>query len=228
MIWVIIPAFNEEKSIGLVLSDLPREVDEIVVIDNGSTDETAAEAKKGGATVLYEPRKGYGFACLAGIEHLKAKANQGDIVVFLDGDYSDYPEELTALITPILQQKALFVLGTRVTPQLEKGALTPQQRFGNELATTLMKWIYGSTFTDLGPFRAIEWKTLMQLNMNDKTYGWTVEMQLKILKKAIPYLEVPVRYRPRIGFSKVSGTLKGTLMAGYKILSWIFIFSLKR
>jgi glycosyltransferase involved in cell wall biosynthesis len=228
MIWVIIPAFNEEKSIGLVLSDLPREVDEIVVIDNGSTDETAAEAKKGGATVLYEPRKGYGFACLAGIEHLKAKANQGDIVVFLDGDYSDYPEELTALITPILQQKALFVLGTRVTPQLEKGALTPQQRFGNALATTLMKWIYGSTFTDLGPFRAIEWKTLMQLNMNDKTYGWTVEMQLKILKKAIPYLEVPVRYRPRIGVSKVSGTLKGTLMAGYKILSWIFIFSLKR
>jgi glycosyltransferase involved in cell wall biosynthesis len=228
MICVIIPAFNEEKSIGLVLSDLPREVDEIVVIDNGSTDETAAEAKKGGATVLYEPRKGYGFACLAGIEHLKSKANQDDIVVFLDGDYSDYPEELTALITPILQQKALFVLGTRVTPQLEKGALTPQQRFGNALATTLMKWIYGSSFTDLGPFRAIEWKTLMQLNMNDKTYGWTVEMQLKILKKAIPYLEVPVRYRPRIGFSKVSGTLKGTLMAGYKILSWIFIFSLKR
>ena len=228
MIWVIIPAFNEEKSIGLVLSDLPREVDEVIVIDNGSTDETAAEAEKGGATVLYEPRKGYGFACLAGIEHLKPKANQGDIVVFLDGDYSDYPEELTALITPIQQQKALFVLGTRVTPQLEKGALTPQQRFGNALATTLMKWMYRSTFTDLGPFRAIEWKTLMQLNMNDKTYGWTVEMQLKVLKKAIPYLEVPVRYRPRIGVSKVSGTVKGTLMAGYKILSWIFIFSLKR
>lgn len=228
MIWVIIPAFNEEKSIGLVLSDLPQEVAEVVVIDNGSTDETAAEAEKGGATVLYEPRKGYGFACLAGIGHLKAKANQGDIVVFLDGDYSDYPEELTALISPIQQQKALFVLGTRVTPQLEKGALTPQQRFGNALATRLMKWIYGSTFTDLGPFRAIEWNTLMQLNMNDKTYGWTVEMQLKILKKAIPYLEVPVRYRPRIGVSKVSGTLKGTLMAGYKILSWIFIFSLKR
>ncbi len=228
MIWVIIPAFNEEKSIGLVLSDLPQEVDEVIVIDNGSTDETAAEAEKGGATVLYEPRKGYGFACLAGIEHLKPKANQGDIVVFLDGDYSDYPEELTALISPIQQQKALFVLGTRVTPQLEKGALTPQQRFGNALATKLMKWIYRSTFTDLGPFRAIEWKTLMQLNMNDKTYGWTVEMQLKVLKKAIPYLEVPVRYRPRIGVSKVSGTVKGTLMAGYKILSWIFIFSLKR
>ncbi len=228
MIWVIIPAFNEEKSIGLVLSDLPQEVDEVIVIDNGSTDETAAEAEKGGATVLYEPRKGYGFACLAGIEHLKPKANQGDIVVFLDGDYSDYPEELTALITPIQQQKALFVLGTRVTPQLEKGALTPQQRFGNALATKLMKWIYRSTFTDLGPFRAIEWKTLIQLNMNDKTYGWTVEMQLKVLKKAIPYLEVPVRYRPRIGVSKVSGTAKGTLMAGYKILSWIFIFGLKR
>ncbi|MGA0383715.1 MAG: glycosyltransferase family 2 protein [Flavobacteriaceae bacterium] len=228
MIWVVIPAFNEEKSIGLVLADLPEEVDEVVVVNNGSTDNTVSEAAKAGATVLTESRKGYGYACLTGIQYLKSKAKQGDIVVFLDGDYSDYPEELNTLVTPIQQQKALFVLGTRVTPQLEKGALTPQQRFGNALATQLMRWIYDARFTDLGPFRAIEWETLMALNMNDKTYGWTVEMQLKILKKAIPYIEIPVRYRPRIGVSKVSGTVKGTLMAGYKIIGWILIYSLKR
>ena len=228
MIWVVIPAFNEEKSIGLVLADLPQEVDEVVVVNNGSTDNTVSEAEKAGATVLTESRKGYGYACLTGIHYLKSKAKQGDIVVFLDGDYSDYPEELNALVTPIQQQRVLFVLGTRVTPQLEKGALTPQQRFGNALATQLMRWIYGARFTDLGPFRAIEWETLMALDMNDKTYGWTVEMQLKILKKAIPYIEIPVRYRPRIGVSKVSGTVKGTLMAGYKIIGWILIYSLKR
>jgi len=228
MIWVVIPAYNEEKSIGLVLADLPQEVDEVVVVNNGSTDNTVSEAEKAGATVLTESRKGYGYACLTGIHYLKSKAKQGDIVVFLDGDYSDYPEELNALVAPIQQQKALFVLGTRVTPQLEKGALTPQQRLGNALATQLMRWIYGARFTDLGPFRAIEWETLMALDMNDKTYGWTVEMQLKILKKAIPYIEIPVRYRPRIGVSKVSGTVKGTLMAGYKIIGWILIYSLKR
>jgi len=228
MIWVVIPAYNEEKSIGLVLADLPQEVDEVVVVNNGSTDNTLSEAEKAGATVLTESRKGYGYACLTGIHYLKSKAKQGDIVVFLDGDYSDYPEELNALVTPIQQQRVLFVLGTRVTPQLEKGALTPQQRFGNALATQLMRWIYGARFTDLGPFRAIEWETLMALDMNDKTYGWTVEMQLKILKKAIPYIEIPVRYRPRIGVSKVSGTVKGTLMAGYKIIGWILIYSLKR
>ena len=228
MIWVVIPAYNEEKSIGLVLADLPQEVDEVVVVNNGSTDNTVSEAAKAGATVLTESRKGYGYACLTGIQYLKSKAKQGDIVVFLDGDYSDYPEELNALVAPIQQQRVLFVLGTRVTPQLEKGALTPQQRFGNALATQLMRWIYGARFTDLGPFRAIEWETLMALDMNDKTYGWTVEMQLKILKKAIPYIEIPVRYRPRIGVSKVSGTVKGTLMAGYKIIGWILIYSLKR
>jgi len=228
MIWVVIPAYNEEKSIGLVLADLPQEVDEVVVVNNGSTDNTVSEAEKAGATVLTESRKGYGYACLTGIHYLKSKAKQGDIVVFLDGDYSDYPEELNALVIPIQQQRVLFVLGTRVTPQLEKGALTPQQRFGNALATQLMRWIYGARFTDLGPFRAIEWETLMALDMNDKTYGWTVEMQLKILKKAIPYIEIPVRYRPRIGVSKVSGTVKGTLMAGYKIIGWILIYSLKR
>ncbi len=228
MIWVIIPAFNEAKSIALVLRDLPDLVDEVVVVDNRSTDGTADEAEKAGATVLFEAQKGYGYACLKGIAYLAQKAKPKDIVVFLDGDYSDYPEELEQLIDPILKNEALFSLGTRVTPQLEKKALTPQQRFGNALATQLMKLFYGSRFTDLGPFRAIEWETLEGLKMSDKTYGWTVEMQLKVLKKNIPYAEIPVRYRPRIGVSKVSGTLKGTLMAGYKILLWIFTYSLKK
>lgn len=228
MIWVIIPAFNEAKSIALVLHDLPDMVDEVVVVDNRSTDSTADEAEKAGATVLFEAQKGYGYACLKGISYLAQKAKPKDIVVFLDGDYSDYPEELEQLIDPILKNEALFSLGTRVTPQLEKKALTPQQRFGNALATQLMKLFYGSRFTDLGPFRAIEWQTLERLKMSDKTYGWTVEMQLKVLKKNIPYAEIPVRYRPRIGVSKVSGTLRGTLMAGYKILLWIFTYSLKK
>ena len=228
MIWVIIPAFNEAKSIALVLRDLPDLVDEVVVVDNRSTDGTAYEAENAGATVLFESQKGYGYACLKGIAYLAQKARAKDIVVFLDGDYSDYPEELEQLIDPILKNEALFSLGTRVTPQLEKKALTPQQRFGNALATQLMKLFYGSRFTDLGPFRAIEWQTLERLKMSDKTYGWTVEMQLKVLKKNIPYAEIPVRYRPRIGVSKVSGTLRGTLMAGYKILLWIFTYSLKK
>lgn len=228
MIWVVIPAFNEAKSIALVLRDLPNMVDEVVVVDNKSTDGTTDEAEKAGATVLFEAQKGYGYACLKGIAYLAQKAKPKDIVVFLDGDYSDYPEELEQLIDPILKNEALFSLGTRVTPQLEKKALTPQQRFGNALATQLMKLFYGSRFTDLGPFRAIEWETLEGLKMSDKTYGWTVEMQLKVLKKNIPYAEIPVRYRPRIGVSKVSGTLRGTLMAGYKILLWIFTYSLKK
>ena len=228
MIWVVIPAFNEAKSIALVLRDLPDLVDEVVVVDNRSTDGTADEAEKAGATVLFEAQKGYGYACLKGIAYLAQKAKPKDIVVFLDGDYSDYPKELEQLIDPILKNEALFSLGTRVTPLLETKALTPQQRFGNALATQLMKLFFGSRFTDLGPFRAIEWETLEGLRMSDKTYGWTVEMQLKVLKKNIPYAEIPVRYRPRIGVSKVSGTLRGTLMAGYKILLWIFTYSLKK
>lgn len=228
MIWVIIPAFNEAKSISLVLNDLPAIVEEAIVVDNGSTDATADEAKAAKATVLFEPQKGYGYACLKGLDYLSSKAKADDIVVFLDADYSDYPEELEQLVSPILRKELEFCLGTRVTPELEKGALTPQQRFGNALATSLMRLFFGSRFTDLGPFRAIRYDTLKGLKMTDKTYGWTVEMQLKVLKNGIAYTEIPVRYRKRIGVSKVSGTFKGTLLAGYKILLWIFTYSLKK
>ncbi len=144
-----------------------------------------------------------------------------DIVVFLDADFSDFPEDLDSLVTPLLQDEAVFCLGARTKSLREKGSLTPQQRFGNALACTLMRWIYGGTFTDLGPFRAIQWKVLKTLDMQDKTYGWTIEMQLKILRRKLPYKEIPVRYRKRIGVSKVSGTLKGTVLAGIKIIGWI-------
>jgi len=219
---VIIPAYNEAASIGYVLEALPRFVSAVFVVNNNSSDNTAEVAKAKGATVLFEERKGYGYACLKAMEEL-AK-NPPDIVVFLDGDFSDFPEELPLLIDPILTDNKQFVLGSRVKSLREQGALTPQQIFGNALACFLMRILYGGQFTDLGPFRAIEWSVLNGLEMQDKTYGWTVEMQLKILKRKIPYTEVPVHYRKRIGISKVSGTLKGTLMAGYKILSWIGTF----
>jgi len=219
---VIIPAYNEAASIGHVLEALPRFVSAVFVVNNNSSDNTAEAAKAKGATVLFEERKGYGYACLKAMEEL-AK-NPPDIVVFLDGDFSDFPEELPLLIDPILTDNKQFVLGSRVKSLREQGALTPQQIFGNALACFLMRILYGGQFTDLGPFRAIEWSVLNGLEMQDKTYGWTVEMQLKILKRKIPYTEVPVHYRKRIGTSKVSGTLKGTLMAGYKILSWIGTF----
>ncbi len=228
MIYVIIPALNEEKAIAKVISDIPKVVTEIVVVDNGSLDRTSVVARNAGATVLKESRAGYGYACLKGINHLKDKQQDGDIIVFLDGDYSDYPEELTSLVAPIEKGNYDLVIGTRNNPLLQKGALTPQQRFGNALATRLMALFYGGKFTDLGPFRAISFEALDRLNMQDKTYGWTVEMQLKALKHKLEYTEVPVTYRPRIGESKVSGTIKGTIMAGYKILGWIFIYAFKR
>ena len=228
MMYVIIPALNEEKAIAKVISDIPKVVTEIVVVDNGSLDRTSVVARNAGATVLKESRAGYGYACLKGINHLKDKQQDGDIIVFLDGDYSDYPEELTSLVAPIEKGNYDLVIGTRNNPLLQKGALTSQQRFGNALATRLMALFYGGKFTDLGPFRAISFEALDRLNMQDKTYGWTVEMQLKALKHKLEYTEVPVNYRPRIGESKVSGTIKGTIMAGYKILGWIFIYAFKR
>ena len=224
---VIIPAFNEEKSIGKVIQEIPKTVSEIIVVNNNSTDSTVKIAFENGATVLTEKRKGYGYACLRGIEYISKQDTKPDIVVFLDGDYSDYPEELSKIVAPILDGKSDFVVGTRVSELRENGSMTPQQIFGNGLATFLMKLFFNSKFTDLGPFRAIKYSTLLDLNMQDKTYGWTVEMQLKALRKHISYTEIPVRYKNRIGVSKVSGTVKGTIMAGIKIIGWIFKYAFK-
>lgn len=227
IITVIIPAYNEQDSIANVVNDIPEIVNEIIVINNNSTDNTAINAKNAGATVLYESRKGYGYACLKGLDYIENQKTKPEIVVFLDGDYSDYPAQLTELISPILTKNIDFVLGARVKEQRELGAMTPQQIFGNWLATSLMKLFFGARFTDLGPFRAIKYEKLIALKMEDKTYGWTVEMQLKALKQQLTYLEIPVRYRNRIGVSKVSGTIKGTIFAGIKILTWIFKYSFK-
>jgi glycosyltransferase involved in cell wall biosynthesis len=224
---VIIPAFNEEQSIGLVINAIPNWIAEIIVVDNNSSDNTNKNALDNGATVLTEKRKGYGYACLKGLDYIASQKVKPDIIVFLDGDYSDYPQEMNLLLQPILTRQADFVVGTRVKNLRENGAMTPQQIFGNWLATFLMKLFFSSKFTDLGPFRAIKYSQLMELNMEDKTYGWTVEMQLKVLKRKISYTEIPVRYRNRIGKSKVSGTVKGTIMAGIKIISWIFKYAFK-
>ena len=219
---VIIPAFNEEKSIAKVITEIPDFVEEIVVVNNNSTDQTVQVATKAGASVLTEKSKGYGYACLKGIDYLSQKDKTPDILVFLDGDFSDFPQELTKVIQPIIDGSVDFVVGARVKELRASGSLTPQQVFGNWLACFLMKILYQSSFTDLGPFRAIRWKTLENLKMSDKTYGWTIEMQLKVLRQKISYQEVPVSYKKRIGVSKVSGTVKGTIFAGMKIIGWIF------
>jgi glycosyltransferase involved in cell wall biosynthesis len=224
---VIIPAYNEEDSIGNVIQDIPSFVDEIIVVNNNSTDATEKNAKDSGATVLTELKAGYGNACLKGIEYINQQKKTTDIVVFLDGDYSDYPEQLTKIINPIIEKNIDFVVGSRVKKFREKGAMQPQQIFGNWLATFLMRIIFKSQFTDLGPFRAIKFDTLMALKMEDPTYGWTVEMQLKVLKQKFTYEEIAVSYRNRIGVSKVSGTLKGSIFAGIKILTWIIKYSFK-
>ena len=227
IIKVIIPAYNEQDAIANVIHAIPEIVAEIIVVDNNSTDTTAINAKNAGATVLKELRKGYGYACLKGIDYLKKQNKKTAIVVFLDGDYSDHPEQLTTLIAPILIDNLDFVVGARVKEFRETGAMTPQQIFGNWLATFLMTIFFQSKFTDLGPFRAIKYNTLLDLEMEDTTYGWTVEMQLKILKQKRSYTEVPMKYRNRIGVSKVSGTIKGSILAGIKILGWIFKYSFK-
>ena len=223
VIRVIIPALNEEKSIAKVINEIPEKlVKEIIVCDNNSADKTSEEAKKAGATVLLEKEKGYGASCLKGIKYINNLEEKTDIVVFLDGDYSDYPEEMYQLVAPIQNDEADMVIGSRALGIKEKGSLTPQQVFGNWLATRMLKAFYGVHFTDLGPFRAIKLDTLNLLNMQDRNYGWTVEMQIKAAKQKIRSIEVPVSYRQRIGFSKVSGTVKGTFMAGYKIILTLF------
>ena len=208
-----------------MVSSIPKSVSEIIVVDNGSSDETSKIAKSLGAVVLYEKQKGYGYACIRGINYLEN--HPPEIVVFLDGDYSDYPEDLNIIVDPILKGEVVFSLGSRISKLREKGSMTITQIFGNALSCFLMRLLYQGEFSDLGPFRAIKWETLLSLEMKDKTFGWTIEMQLKILRRKLLYIEIPVRYRNRIGISKVSGTLKGTFLAGYKILSWIgkFYFS---
>ena len=222
---VIIPALDEEDAIVRVLGDLPkpgREVEgvvyDIVVVDNGSIDRTRSRAAEMGARVVHEPRRGYGQACRAGLAALDGP----DIVLFLDGDYSDYPEEAEMLLAPIRQQAADLVIGSRVLGERESGALLPQARAGNALATTLIRLLYRVRYTDLGPFRAIRYTTLQQLQMADTDFGWTVEMQVKAARQGLRIAEVPVRYRKRIGKSKISGTLMGTVRAGHKILWTIF------
>jgi glycosyltransferase involved in cell wall biosynthesis len=224
---VIIPAFNEEASIGKVIQEIPEIVSEIIVVSNNSTDSTAEVAKNAGATVLFESKKGYGYACLKGMDYISEKSEKPSIIVFLDGDYSDYPAELIQIIQPIISDNMDMVIGSRVSKWREKGSMTFPQRFGNGLATFLMKLFFNANFTDLGPFRAIKYNKLLQLNMQDKTYGWTVEMQLKAIKQNFSYIEVPVHYKNRIGVSKVSGTIKGAIFAGIKILGWIFKYSFK-
>ncbi len=220
---IIIPAYNEEESIGKVVNAIPMSlVREVVVCNNASTDSTKKVAESKGATVIDVPQKGYGKACLAGIDYLTHKSIQPDVVVFLDGDFSDHPEELPLLLDPIRQEGMDMVIGSRALGSLEKGAMMPQQIFGNWLATTLIKIIYKYEFSDLGPFRAIKFDVLKDLDMKDQDFGWTVEMQVKAAKLKLKCKEVAVSYRKRIGVSKVSGTIKGTILAGHKILWTIF------
>jgi glycosyltransferase involved in cell wall biosynthesis len=221
---VIIPAFNEENAVGKVVKAIPKElVEEIIVVNNNSTDKTSEAAEKEGATVLFEKQKGYGNACLKGIKYLQNQRKEStEVVVFIDADYSDYPEQMSTLINPITANESDLVIGSRALGKKEAGSMTIPQIFGNWLATFLMRILLGAHFTDLGPFRAIRYSSLLELEMQDKTYGWTVEMQLKAVKKGLRYCEVPVDYRNRIGFSKISGTVKGTVLAGYKIITTIF------
>jgi glycosyltransferase involved in cell wall biosynthesis len=220
---IIIPAYNEEKSIVHVINDIPKkQVRDIIVCNNASTDGTAEVAEKNGATVVNQPQRGYGNACLAGMDYISQKLEKPDIIVFLDGDYSDYPEELLLLVAPITEGRAEMVIGSRALGQRESGSMTPQQVFGNWLATRMIRLFFNYTFTDLGPFRAIRYDSLLKIGMVDRNYGWTVEMQVKAAKLKMPCLEIPVTYRRRIGVSKVSGTIKGTIMAGYKIILTIF------
>ncbi len=216
---VVIPALNEERSIGMVLRDIPLGiVDQVVVVDNGSTDNTAREAEAWDATVKFEPKKGYGAACQTGIQWLEPDIN---IVVFLDADYSEHPEEIEMLIRPIAQHRADFVIGSRTLQEESRKALSWQQHWGNRLSTKLIGWRFGYGFTDLGPFRAIRREALEALCMKDRGYGWTVEMQVKAARAGLRVQEVPVRYRARIGQSKISGTLRGAVCAGTKILNTI-------
>ena len=223
---VIIPVYNETDSIAKVIFEIPKKsVRHIIVCDNGSKDNTSAVARDAGAIVVNQPIKGYGNACLKGMEYIASLDRKPDIVVFLDGDYSDYPEQLIDIVKPIINNEADMVIGSRAKGNREQGSMYPHQLFGNWLATTLMRLFLKADFSDLGPFRAIRWSSLKQLQMQDTNYGWTVEMQVKAVKNKIRYTEVPVDYRRRIGKSKITGTIKGTVLAGYKIIFTIIKYA---
>ncbi len=220
---VIIPVLNEQNAVGLVIDEIPQDlIRDIIVVDNGSTDDTPEIARQRGTTVLLEKKKGYGNACLRGMDHIASCGlTEPDIIVFLDGDHSDYPDQMRELINEINKGYDL-VIGSRALGQKERGSMTFQQLFGNWLATYLIRKIYDVHYTDLGPFRAIRYNSLLKIGMQDKTYGWTVEMQIIAARLKMKTSEVPVNYRRRIGVSKVSGTFKGTFLAGYKIITTIF------
>jgi len=218
---VVIPALNEEDSIPLVLNEIPSWVREIVVCDNGSSDRTAQVAQQAGATVVHQPTKGYGLACLTALDYIRKKTVSPEAIVFLDADYSDYPAQMERHLTELTSGFDL-VIGSRKLGNKEKGSMTFPQRFGNWLSSVLLRILYGAKFTDLGPFRAIKWQALESLGMEDQNFGWTVEMQIKAMKKGLRYTEVPVDYKRRVGVSKVSGTLKGAISAGYKIIYTLF------
>ncbi|MBK8981591.1 MAG: glycosyltransferase family 2 protein [Ignavibacteria bacterium] len=226
-VYVLIPAINEEKSISKVIENIPVGfVKEVIVVDNGSEDNTVSAAEKSGAVVLLEPVRGYGAACLKGLEYIFGKCDDGDVVVFLDGDYSDYPEEMKTIAGPVLNEKYDLVIGSRILGRglglTEKNSLLPQAIFGNRLSAALIKFFWKYEFTDLGPFRAVKACSLKKMKMNDMNYGWTVEMQIKAAKLKMKCKEVPVSYRRRIGISKVTGTVSGSVKAGVKILYTIF------
>ncbi len=222
---VVMPAFNEEASLPLVLADIPRPpVRRIVVADNNSTDATAEVGRAAGATVVPAPMPGYGAACLAGLEYIR-QSGPPDIIVFLDADYSDHPEELPRLVAPIIAGQADLVIGSRILGQRQPGALLPQARMGNLVACGLIRLLYGHRYTDLGPFRAVRWTSYERLGMKDTNFGWTAEMQVKALRLGLQVTEVPASYRKRVGVSKITGTVKGTILAGYKILLTVFRYS---
>ncbi|MGY6560270.1 MAG: glycosyltransferase family 2 protein [Nitritalea sp.] len=226
---VLIPAYNEENAVGHVVRALPKDlVRHVLVVNNASRDRTRQVAEEAGALVLDEPQKGYGRACLSGIAYLRQLESPPDILVFIDADFSDYPEELPLVVAPLLDGKARMVIGSRALGRREKGSMTLPQRFGNKLATYLLRRVYGAKYTDLGPFRAIFFQDLLDLNMVDENFGWTIEMQIKAYQQGMRHVEVPVNYKKRIGVSKVSGTVSGVIGAGYKILYTLFKYRPKK